>query len=63
MKGLSKKIFEEAYISARRRELASGQDYDKAQLIRKKQNEHWEKYCFLKNLSKAVEKSKKGERK
>lgn len=63
MKGLSKKISEEAYISARLRELASGQDYEKAQLIRKKQNEHWKKYCFFKNLSEAVEKSKKGERK
>ena len=63
MKGLSKKIFEEAYISARLKELAYEQDYDKAQLIRKKQNEHWKKYCFFKNLSKAVEKSKKGEMK
>lgn len=59
MIGLSKIVFKEAYISAKLRELSCGQDFKKAEKIRKKQQEHWNKYCFYKNLSEANNKINK----
>lgn len=59
MKALIEKIYEECDISKTLREQAwEEKDFKKSQEIRRKQREHWEKFNFMKELSKALEKGK-----
>ena len=59
MKALIEKIYEECDISKTLREQAwEEKDFKKSQEIRRKQREHWEKFNFMKELSKALEKEK-----
>ena len=60
MKALIEKIYEECDISKTLREQAwEEKDFKKSQEIRRKQREHWEKFNFMKELSKALEKGEK----
>lgn len=57
MKALHEKILEECNMSKALRESAwIEENFKKAQEIRKKQQIHWEKFNFMKELSKALEK-------
>ena len=57
MKALTEKILQECNISKTLRESAwLEEDFKKAQEIRIKQQWHWEKFNFMKELSKALEK-------
>ena len=57
MKALTEKILQECNMSKTLRDGAWGEeDYKKAQEMRKRQQEHWEKFNFMKELSKAIEK-------
>lgn len=56
MKVLEEKIREECNISKKLREGAwEEKDFHKSMQLREKQQEHWEKFNFLKELSKAIE--------
>ena len=60
MKALTEKIIQECNLSKKLREGAwVEQDYKKSQEMRKEQQTHWEKFNFMKELNKAIE--KKGE--
>ena len=57
MKALNDKIKAECNISKKLRETAwEEQDFKKCMEIREKQQIHWEKFNFMKELSKALEK-------
>lgn len=60
MKALSDKIMSECKLCRTLRNNAwEEQDYKKSQELRKEQQLHWEKFNFMKELNKAIE--KKGE--
>lgn len=60
MKALSDKIMSECKMSKTLRDSAwEEEDYIKAKEMRKQQQFHWEKFNFMKELNKALE--KKGE--
>ena len=57
MKALTEKILQECNMSKTLREGAwVEQDFKKSMEMREKQQEHWEKFNFMKELSKAIEK-------
>lgn len=57
MKTLNEKIREESNVSRTLREAAwEEKDFKRSQEIRRQQQEHWEKFNFLKELNKAFEK-------
>ena len=59
MKALTEKILQECNISKTLRETAwLEEDFKKAQEIRTRQQWHWEKFNFMKELSKALEKER-----
>ena len=59
MKALIEKIFAECDISKTLREQAwEEKDFKKSEKIRKEQQWHWEKFNFMKELSKALEKGR-----
>lgn len=56
MKALNEKILKECNMSKTLRDSAwVEEDFKKAQEIRKKQQWHWEKFNFMKELSRALE--------
>ena len=60
MKALTEKIIQECNISKTLRESAwIEEDFKKAQELRTKQQWHWEKFNFMKELSKALEREVK----
>lgn len=60
MKALTEKILQECSISKTLRENAwIEQDFHKCMQLREKQQEHWEKFNFLKELDKALQKKGK----
>lgn len=60
MKALSDKIMIECKMSKTLRNSAwEEEDYNKAKEIRKQQQFHWEKFNFMKELSKALEREGK----
>lgn len=60
MKALTEKILQECNMSRTLREIAwEEKDFNKAQEIRIKQKWHWEKFNFMKELNKALEKEGK----
>jgi hypothetical protein len=60
MKALTEKIIQECNISKTLRESAwLEEDFKKAQELRVKQQWHWEKFNFMKELSKALEREVK----
>ena len=57
MKALTEKILQECSISKTLREGAWQEgNFKKAQEMRKRQKQHWEKFNFMKELNKAIEK-------
>lgn len=61
MKALNEQISKEYNLSRKLRESAWEQDsFEKCVEMRKKQEKHWKKYNFLKNLSEALNKEKGG---
>lgn len=56
MKAVRDKILEECNISRILRQSAWDADYGEAVKIREKQQFHWEKFNFMKELNKAMEK-------
>lgn len=57
MKALTEKILQECNMSKTLRESAWDEpNFYKAQEMRKKQQSHWDKFIFWKELSKALEK-------
>ena len=62
MKALSEKILQECNISKTLRESAwLEEDFKKAQELRRKQQWHWGKFNFMKELSRALERREKAE--
>lgn len=60
MKELTKKIIQECSISKTLREKAwIEQDFSKSMQLREKQQEHWNKFNFMKELDKALQKEGK----
>lgn len=60
MKSLKEKIREECKMSKTLKENAwIEKDFDKCMLIREKQQEHWDKFNFLKELDKAIERKER----
>lgn len=59
MRALIDKINQECEISKSLRQLAWNANYNDSIEIRKKQQFHWEKFNFMKELSKAIEKKGK----
>lgn len=60
MKELRKKVLQECNISRTLRQKALGEeDYEKSKEIREKQQFHWEKFNFMKELSNALEREGK----
>ena len=60
MKALREKIMQECNISKALRENAwIEQDFQKSMQLREKQQEHWDKFNFMKELDKALEKGEK----
>lgn len=56
MKALNEKILQECNISKQLREAAwEEQDFKKSMEMREKQQWHWEKFNFLKELNRALE--------
>ena len=56
MKALTDKIIQESSTSRKLREAAwIEQDFHKSMQLREKQQEHWEKFNFLKELNRALE--------
>lgn len=63
MKALKEEILKEYNLSKNLRQSAWEQDsFEKCMEMREKQEKHWRKYNFLKNLSEALNKEK-GEKK
>ena len=57
MKALAEKILQECNMSKTLRQIAwDEKDFNKAKELRVKQQWHWEKFNFMKELSKAFEK-------
>lgn len=56
MRELGKKIRQESFISRKLNELAIDVNYKRAEVIRKEQKVHWDKFCFFKELDKAMKK-------
>ena len=54
MKSITDKIKQECYKSKNLREMAWGVSYEESLKIREKQQEHWKKFNFYKNLEKAM---------
>lgn len=64
MKTLKEEILKEYNLSKNLRESAWEQDsFEKCMEMREKQDKHWKKYNFLKNLSAALNQEKKGVKK
>ncbi len=59
MKSLNEKINEERIKSQKLRESAWETEFHRCQEIRKEQQKHWQKFLFLKELRKALEKEGK----
>ena len=59
MKNLNQMINEACIKSKEMRNIAWDMDYVNSQIMRKKQNEVYQKWLFLKNMKKAIEKINK----